>query len=99
MNVKKVLYITIAGVAVLSLAGCKKSTPTEEPSIEASEEPQTNEDITAMGIELVTGLLTKLEGNTVSTNGVWMTEAQVGQVAKTFTSEAYKCEIKSLKES
>ena len=99
MNLKRIFCFALAGMMLLSLTACGKKNNNTEPSVEASEEPQTEETITAIGIELVTGLVTRLEGDSVSTNGVWMTEAQVGQVAKTFTSETYKCERKSLKQS
>lgn len=98
MQLKKILCVAIAGMIVFSLAGCGNKSKPEEPSVEVSEIPQTDAEITSTGIKLVTGIVTKLEGDTISTNGVWMTEAQVGQVAKTFTSETYKCERGSLKQ-
>lgn len=110
---KKAVCLCIAAVAAMSMTACG-STEEEVTSEEVQEETELDENGNPIEKEeertdkailkddsetMISGLLAVMEDGSITSNGVWLSENEVGSIAKQYAGTGYKYEKGSFKKS
>lgn len=97
--IKKALYILASSSLTLCMYGCGSSSePEEDTEVEYDEDgnPIEKEENSTLLLEdsksMITGLVATMEEGSITTNGVWLTEQEVGEIAERYSAGAYTYE-------
>lgn len=110
---KRLLCVSLMGIMIFGMTGCGKKTE-EEPQTEEQEEVEYDEDGNPIEKEIertdkailledseiiITGLLAKMDHGSITDNGIWLTEQEVGMIAERYAGNDYTYEKGSFKKS
>lgn len=95
--IKKLFFLLMAAIMSLSLAACGGKQPSEpEEDVQYDEngnpivEEETNTLLYSDSETMMTGLIARMDNGTITDNGVWLTESEVGAIAERYALGEYK---------